>query len=235
LQSICSPKILPQSAHLISSSTSGLRFTLSWKSLVLASAAALWIVGIGAGIRQVYLFETTAGAVGSTPLTWPGSSGVVRSPGRSTVVMLMHPQCSCSSASLAELREIMARAHEPTVAWVLFVQSAATPESSTWREAERIPGVRVAVDPRGAEAARFGALTSGHTVVYDAAGRLRFAGGITGARGHGGESMARHLVLAALDDPPAATERPGEKLRPWETLRHWVFGCPLDDDAGLGA
>jgi hypothetical protein len=213
----------------------GQRLALSWKSLVLASAAALWIVGIGAGIRQVYLFETTAGAVGSTPLTWPGSIAVVRIPGHSTVVMLMHPQCSCSSASLAELREIMARAHEPTVAWVLFVQSAATPESSTWREAQRIPGVRVGVDSKGVEAARFGALTSGHTVVYDAAGRLRFAGGITGARGHGGESMARRQVLAALDDPPAATERPGEKLRPWETLRHWVFGCPLGDDAGPGA
>jgi hypothetical protein len=221
-----------QLLHSTFSSNRDLRFAVSWRSLVLALAAGLWVVGIGAGIRQVYLFETTAGAVGSTPLTWPGASGIGRSTGQSTVVMLMHPQCSCSSASLAELREIMARVRAPTVAWVLFVQSAATPESATWREAQRIPGVRVGVDSKGVEAARFGALTSGHTVVYDATGRLRFAGGITGARGHAGESMARHQVLAALDDPPAATERPGEKLRPWETLRHWVFGCPLGNDAG---
>jgi hypothetical protein len=218
-----------QLLHSTVSSNRDPRFAVSRRSLVLALAAALWIVGIGAGIRQVYLFETTAGAVGSTPLTWPGSSGVVRSPGQSTVVMLMHPQCSCSSASLSELREIMARVRAPTVAWVLFVQSAATPESSTWREATRIPGVRVAVDLEGVEAARFGALTSGHTVVYDAAGRLRFAGGITGARGHGGESMARRQVLAALEDALA------EKSPHWETLRHWVFGCPLSDDSGSGA
>jgi hypothetical protein len=204
------------------SSNRDLRFAVSSRSLVLALAAALWIVGIGAGIRQVYLFETTAGAVGSTPLTWPGASGIVRSPGHATVVMLMHPQCSCSSASLSELQEIMARARAPTEAWVLFEQSAATPESATWRQAKRIPGVRVAVDPEGAEAARFGGMTSGHTVVYDPAGRLRFAGGITGARGHGGDSMARRQVLAALDDPPA------------EQVRHAVFGCPLADDAGLG-
>jgi hypothetical protein len=218
-----------QLLHSTFSSNRDPRFVVSRRSLVLALAAALWIVGIGAGIRQVYLFETTAGAVGSTPLTWPGSSGVARSPGQSTVVMLMHPQCSCSSASLSELREIMARVRAPTVAWVLFVQSAATPESSTWREATRIPGVRVAVDLEGVEAARFGALTSGHTVVYDAAGRLRFAGGITGARGHGGESVARRQVLAALEDAPA------EKSPHWETLRHWVFGCPLGDDSGSGA
>lgn len=220
--------ILQQLLHSPLMSHRDSRFAVSRRSLVLALAAMLWLVGIGAGIRQVYKFETTAGAVGSTPLTWPGSSGVVRSPGHSTVVMLMHPQCSCSSASLSELREIMARARAPTVAWVLFVQSAATPESATWRQAKQIPGVRVAADPEGAEAARFGALTSGHTVVYDAAGRLRFAGGITGARGHGGESMARRQVLAALDDPPAAN------LGHWETLRHWVFGCPLGDDAGSG-
>jgi hypothetical protein len=54
------------------------------------------------------------------------------------------------------------------------------------------------VDEGGREARRFGASVSGQTVVYDQGGRLRFAGGITGARGHAGDNAGRRQVMRQL-------------------------------------
>jgi hypothetical protein len=47
------------------------------------------------------------------------------------------------------------------------------------------PAQRARADAEGVEMHRFGALTSGQTLVYDAAGRLLFSGGITASRGQG--------------------------------------------------
>jgi len=179
-------------------------------------AAAVWIVGIAFGVRALQRFESAPGAVGLTPAEWPAGSQIVREPGRMTLVMLVHPQCSCTVASLTELAEVMERARGRVNAWVLFVQPRSAPHSATWDEAAQLSGVRVGVDPVGAEATRFGALTSGHIVLYDPAGRLLFSGGITAARGHAGENMGRIQLLAMLDATTPTMQR------------HAVFGCALD-------
>ena len=56
---------------------------------------------------------------------------------------------------------------------------------SEWEDTElrrsvaAIPSVMVLSDVDGAEARRFGAETSGHTLLFDRDGRLLFSGGIT--------------------------------------------------------
>jgi hypothetical protein len=78
--------------------------------------------------------------------------------------------------------------------------------------------VTVLDDVDGTEARRFGALTSGQVVVYDADGRLRFSGGITPARGHAGDNAGRSAIIALLEGASSASvETP-------------VFGCSLLDD-----
>ena len=87
--------------------------------------------------------------------------------------------------------------------------------TDTWQAAARIPGVRVAVDPDGAQAARFSAETSGHALLYGPDGRLWFSGGITDGRGHAGESGGRRAIMELLTgEAPHAEGTP-------------VFGCPL--------
>ena len=81
--------------------------------------------------------------------------------------------------------------------------------------AAAIPGVRVLADGDGAAAAVFGAATSGHVLFYDAAGALRFSGGITAARGHQGPSAGGEAILTAM--------RGGEPGRE----RALTFGCSL--------
>jgi hypothetical protein len=184
--------------------------------LLIAIAGALWICGIAVGGTQLKHFETTPGAIAQTPPKWPRSSPMDLDPRRNTLVMLIHPQCSCSEASLSELAEVMLRAHGRINAWVLFAQAEGTPRGATWQAATRLADTQLRIDPSGEEASRFGAMTSGHVVLYDSSGRLLFSGGITGARGHAGENMGRNQLLAALD-----TTLPG-------TQRHPVFGCPIE-------
>lgn len=131
----------------------------------------------------------------------------------------MHPKCPCSRATLAELARIVEENHGGLAVCVEFVTPAAASAdwNDTWshRRAAAMPGVRIAADPSGVEARRFGVETSGHVLVYDPRGNLAFSGGITRARGHEGANLGRSAVacLAAGATPEVRQTR--------------VFGCPL--------
>ncbi len=88
--------------------------------------------------------------------------------------------------------------------------------SATWAMAGRIPGARRVRDPGGAEARRFGAMTSGLVLFFDGRGALRFRGGVTPGRGHEGDSAGAAALEAAL------RERSGPPG--WAR----VFGCGLE-------
>ena len=163
---------------------------------------ALWSVAVGFGIRTLASYETTPGVQASTPAMWP-ESRLPRGAGF-TVVMFLHPECRCSRASLGELAKL--DTHGATID--IVVEGARGP---LWERAAEL-GTRIADD--GTEAARFGAQTSGFVVVFDRDGKRRFAGGITGSRGHAGDNVGRVAVQRVLDD----VEGPAQ---------HAVFGCAL--------
>jgi hypothetical protein len=94
--------------------------------------------------------------------------------------------------------------------------------SQNWALAAGIPGVQVNEDVDGAEAARFGAATSGEVVLYGADGKLRFRGGITGVRGHEGDNLGLQKLMAAVASAPAGV---GESK---------VYGCALQDEIAKG-
>jgi hypothetical protein len=187
--------------------------------LLLSATAVLWITGIAYGLNSIRHYESTPGAVGLTPTSWPSDSQLRPDPDRASLVMLVHPQCSCTRASLEELNTMMSKMSGRISAWVLFIRPAGMEQgwerTATWSQAQRIPGVTVVLDPQGAEATRFGALTSGEVALYDPAGHLLFSGGITGARGHVGDNLGRRSVLGLLDGDRAAEHD------------HPVYGCPL--------
>jgi len=83
------------------------------------------------------------------------------------------------------------------------------------RDAEAIPGVYVMEDADGVETRRFGAATSGQTLLYDARGALLFNGGITASRGHGGSNYGRDSVISLIESGQA------------EHQTTPVFGCSL--------
>jgi hypothetical protein len=179
---------------------------------------ALWCVGLAAGAHALWRYSSTPGRAVEAPIQWPANAAISRQAGHPTLVMMAHPQCPCTRASLAELERLLARAPIADV-WVLFLRpEGAQPgweKTLLWDAAAAIPGVRVAADAEGTAAHAFGAETSGHVLFYDASGALRFSGGITAARGHEGPSAGGDALLAALQGAPSASAQAR------------TFGCPL--------
>ena len=162
----------------------------------LAALAAFWVLGLAGGGYAAYAYMTTPGELAGAPARWPEHSTLPRV--GTTVVMFVSLDCPCSRASLVELAKVHAAARTLVVA-----EHVPDDPRFTW-----------VADPDGVEAARFGAQTSGFTVVYDAAGALRFAGGITGARGHEGDNVGRARLEQAIAGRIAGAT-------------HAVFGCGL--------
>jgi hypothetical protein len=178
-----------------------------------------WAAAIVLGFAAVEAYDRSPGAAGAPASAWL-DAGFGPLDGRARVLMFVHPRCPCSRASLAEFERLVAESSNALDAWIVLYRPRAQTDgwldSDLWRQAEQIPGVRLREDPDGELARRFGVVTSGHTIAYDAGGRLAFSGGITRARS-GADAHGHTTVRAALNGggPPSACP---------------VFGCPILPD-----
>ncbi|MGQ0760777.1 MAG: RedB protein [Acidobacteriota bacterium] len=184
-----------------------------------ALAVCLWIALVCAGMGWLWSYSQAAGPSANPPAHWPRESAITPIANRHTLVMLVHPKCPCTRASMEELSKLMTNCAGRLNAHVLFLTPKSAPHdwyrTDTWSSAARIPGVTTIVDHDGKEAARFGALTSGQVVLYDTDGRLVFTGGITASRGHMGDNAGRGAIEALVNTSVAnITHGP-------------AFGCPL--------
>ena len=164
-------------------------------------------------------YESAPGAVGVVPSAWPQTSKIPAPRERDVLLMVAHPHCSCTDASMEELAKIMARVQGKVSAYVLFLKPKEA--SSTWedtelrRRAAKISGVTALSDVDGEEARRFGAETSGHAFLYDRHGKLLFSGGITQSRGHSGDNSGESAIIALVNHHRA------------DRAKTFVFGCSL--------
>ncbi|MBI3553323.1 MAG: RedB protein [Elusimicrobia bacterium] len=169
-----------------------------------------------AGLQR---YETKPGTAAAAPVRWAADSRIAPPAGRMILLMALHPRCPCSRASIGELDGLMARARGRVSAFVLFYAPAGAAQgwekTGLWRSAAAIPGVTPLRDDDAVESRRWGALTSGQTLLYDAQGRLLFSGGITSSRGHSGRNQGTEAVHALIM---------GEKTSPRGTP---VYGCAL--------
>jgi hypothetical protein len=190
---------------------------------------ALWLACAASGIGVLWRWDNTPGESARAPREWPAASALARAAERPTLVVLAHPKCTCTRASVAELAEVLARADRRPKTYVLFMKPASFADgwetTDLWRTAATLPDVTVVRDDDGREAQRFGAATSGQTLLYDERGRLVFNGGVTGARAHAGDNLGRRSLVSLLNrgsSQPAAPPRGGH-----DTSTTGVFGCPL--------
>lgn len=181
--------------------------------------ASLCITGAVVGVRLLAAYENTPGTAGAPPRNWPVESKLAGPKDEPTLLMVVHPRCPCSAASLRELEQVLAHAAGKFVTRIIFATPPGAPRGwelgSLWEQAKAIPGVEVVRDDECEESRRFAAETSGHTLLFASDGRLLFSGGITGARGHSGDNAGRESLLALLNTTPGALSSTP------------VFGCPL--------
>ena len=193
-------------------------------SFLLLSVALLWLGCAVFGLASLSRRDGAAGASGHPPARWQKNSCVSLSSVKPTLVVLIHPQCPCSRASLSELNHLMALCPNRAAVWVFFLKPPGCTEAwvktDLWRQASAIPGVRVRVDDNGQAARRFGAATSGEALLYAPDEKLLYLGGLTGARGHEGDNAGLSAVAALLERP--------ETWNKAQPAQEPVYGCPLN-------
>jgi hypothetical protein len=175
---------------------------------LLALFLATWVGLVGVGFWKLFDYADSPGASAERTQDWPAGSPVARDNDRPTLLLFLHPHCSCSAATLTELEKLLPAIRGKAQIITLFFAPQSKPlswaQSSLWTKAHALPGVEVALDPDGREAERFGALTSGQTFYFSQAGKLLFQGGITPSRGHAGENAGTAAIHALTDgDLPA--------------------------------
>jgi len=191
------------------------------RPIALGLFVCLWLAAVCFGVGWLWSYNHAAGAQSKPPELWPEKTLITRSASGDTLVMLAHPKCPCTRASIEELAKLMASCKDRLTAHVVFIAPrSSNPDwykTDLWKSAASIPGVTVSIDSEGLEASQFGALTSGQVVLYDARGRLLFSGGITESRGHSGDNAGRSAIESLVNK--GTSEIDGSL----------VFGCPLFD------
>ena len=181
----------------------------------------VWGIVVLCGFAYLVGYSATPGTGDHGCPSWPEDSRIVRTMGRPTMLVFLHPACPCSRATVEELSRLLTRIAESVDTTAVFTRPDGFHEgwerADLWKSVEALPHVRVVLDPGSEEARRFGAATSGCTMLYDSEGRLVFRGGITAARGHEGDSAGKNAILSWFTSGRA------------EPSKTPVFGCPLFD------
>lgn len=186
----------------------------------------LWIGLALSGVIALTRYHLTPTMAAEPPATRPSVDGFSFAPGKPTLVMVVHPLCPCSRASMHQLADIAGKWRNALAVSVVFAEPSELktegPDGELWKIASDISGATLLRDPDGAIARGFDAHSSGQTFLYDAAGRLWFSGGITTSRGHEGLSPGTEAINAALT---AIAVNPRSTVTRVNTP---VFGCPLE-------
>ena len=120
------------------------------RRLGLALVFTLWFAGVGWGMKLLLDYQVAAGPPAAAPKRWPASSGLARAANGPTLVLLLHPRCPCSRATVGELARIVSHTRGRLAVEVLFVVpnglDARWAMSDLFRAAKAIPGVHVSLD-----------------------------------------------------------------------------------------
>jgi len=191
-----------------------------FKEKYVVGAVAFWAILTVAALAALNAYAAKPGPP-TVRSDWPAESTLSRLPGKPTLVLLLHPRCPCSEATLNELARALPGFADDAPIHVLF--SLPKNAGQDWRQndlvaqAGKIPGTTIHFDEDGIESARFGGRVSGHALLFDANGHCIFSGGLTQSRGHDGETAGRDLITRVLVDHEANVQ----------PLRSPVFGCAL--------
>jgi len=122
---------------------------------------------------------------------------------KNRLLIFLHPECPCSTATIAELSRLMAeRGPELSVTAYVFAPRSMGPlwaSGGLYKSVQAIPGVNVKFDADGQFANAYGAYTSGQVLMYSGSGRLQFSGGITASRGHEGDNAGLDAIVGQVD------------------------------------
>ncbi|MBA2116445.1 hypothetical protein [Bremerella alba] len=179
----------------------------------------VWVVLIGCAFTALLAYHNMPGQRSDEAMVWPANNAIKLDTQRANLLVFIHPQCPCSVATLNELTRIQSICGARLNTQVVFYSPIHEhwEDTSKVRQALAIPNVNITNDTDGKLAQQFGALTSGHSLLYTSDGRRVFSGGITPARGHEGENLGRNSIVQYVLDGKTSCDKTN------------VFGCPILD------
>ena len=193
----------------------------SMTALARAGALSVWGLTVGTGFLLLGQFHARPGDPGSPAEHWPAGAALRPQGSGPQLLLFIDPRCPCSRASLSELTHVSAKCQGRFTPHVVLVKTDQLPRgwdrSGLERSVAAVPGIRLWDDHLGAETRRFGVATSGHVLLFDARGDLKFSGGITPSRGHEGDCYGRETLIGLILGKPGPDRKPP------------VFGCPVVD------
>lgn len=136
------------------------------------------------------------------------------------LLFFYHPKCPCTAATVRVLERLLPRTNTaPEITAIAYCPEDESDEwiqSRTTQTLSDLENTRVVIDRGGVLSARFGAMVSGHILLYGSDNRLTFSGGITPYRGHEGDSPGSLDLLHRINSPH-------------RDCKNWaVFGCSID-------
>jgi len=178
-----------------------------------------WALALIIGFTHLLVYSSEPGQTLTPSLRWPAQSTLVRANSQPTLVLVAHPQCPCTRATMTELNILMSELHGKLKAYVLFYKpsgySVDWEKTALWKKAARIPGITLITDTDGGEARHFHATISGQAFLYAPDGHLVFTGGITPSRGHEGDNAGLDTIISDVNHQSAARKST------------FAFGCPI--------
>lgn len=184
-------------------------------------AFSVWLAAVTLVFGSLGIYVSKPGLQSLPPSQWPLDSSLERSAEASTLLVFVHPECPCSRATLENLSPI---ATNPSLSVVLVcidddsILATSSNDFASCRkqldEWQKHTNVIFVLDTDGSETRRFQATTSGHCLLFDRQGTLKFSGGVTSSRGHVGASAGLASLKSALNGHTEPETYP-------------VFGCPL--------
>ncbi len=195
------------------------------KSLAIKCSLFCWGLMLLAGTAVLANYSSSPGSRFDAKLhcttfnSWPSDCTMVAHATQPTLLVFVHPKCPCTRASVRELMLVLADPKIDISVVALFYcpkdEQSVWAHTDLWSSMAQIPNCILQVDHDGIETAKFGAMTSGHVMLYNTNGDRTFSGGITCGRGHEGNNPARHALTQILN---------GEKVLQND---YPVFGCSI--------
>src|SRR5687767_5275302 len=120
------------------------------KRVLLGAVISAWIAGVAGSFYALLSYKQRPGVAATEvpgAAVWPAASALTLDARRPTLVVLAHPMCPCTRATIDELARLMAHLGGRVNATVLLTLPDGAPpewrESALVAQAGRIPGVDV--------------------------------------------------------------------------------------------
>lgn len=188
------------------------------KNLITVLILVVWIGLIALGAKILLNYDFKSGPQSSSIKHFPKKSKLKLDPKLETILIFVHPNCPCSSASLEELNRLITNSQGKLKTIIIFIKPDGSDDkwldTALWNKAKSMK-VETYIDQGNREAKIFQTKTSGEVFLFNPKGDLLFHGGITASRGHEGDNQGEESIDHYLKD---------ERLT---VTKSPVFGCQL--------